>query len=138
VDGISYELPTHPETVKRKTEFKRELDGYEKVMALGKSIFLFTDRLVGNGQWWDEQRRKVAATTMLVVPKHQPYWGGIYVCPPRYEVWPVGGWPMWPEQLGKPLGPGRWEGNTATRRFEHGSVSVTVGKDPKLNINFVY
>ncbi len=138
VDGISYELPAHPEIVKRKSGLKRELDSYERVMALGKSIFLITDRLVDKGQRWDEDGRKVAATAMLVVPEDQPYWGGIYVCPPRYEVWPVGGWPMWPEQLGKPLGPRQWNGNTVTRKFERGSISITASMNPEFKVSFEY
>lgn len=138
LDGISYELPAHPARVIRKDYYELELSNYEKVMQMGKSIFLYTDKLTKDGKRWDEDGRKVAATAMLVMPKNQPYWGGIYVCPPRYEVWPVGGWPMWPKQLGAPLGDRKWEGDTITRKFEYGSISVTVGENPKFNVSFEY
>ena len=138
LDGIAYEMPAHPYRLKMQESHELELRNYEKVMGMGKTIFLYTDILTDNGKRWDEDGRKVAATAMLVVPEAQPYWGGIYVCPPRYEVWPVGGWPIWPEQLGKPLEPRKWDGNTVTRKFAHGTISVTVGQNPKFNISFEY
>jgi len=139
LDGIAYEMGANPNRLKTKRLYEEELSSYEKVLAGGKSVFLYANRLTHpNGGRWDEDGRKVAATAMLVVPEDQPYWGGIYVCPPRYEVWPVGGWPMWPEQLGRPLGPRQWNGDTVTRKFDRGSISVTAQKEPKFNINFEY
>jgi hypothetical protein len=138
LDGISYEMGAHPYRLRTRDRYEEELQSYDKVMAMGKSIFLWTDRLKDNGERWDEDGRKVAATAMLVMPKDQPYWGGIYVANPRYEAWPVGGWAMWPEQLGKPLGPREWEGNTVTRKFERGLISVTVGEKPKFSIGIEF
>lgn len=138
LDGIAYEMGAHPNRLKQQNLYEEELSSYEKVMAMGKSIFLYTDILTNNGQRWDEDGRKVAATVMLVIQKDQPYWGGIYICPPRYEIWPVGGWPMWPEQLGKPLEQRKWNGNNVTRKFENGTVSVTVGQNPKFSVSFEY
>jgi hypothetical protein len=138
LDGISYEMGAHPYRLKTKSRYEKELNSYEKVMAMGKSIFLYPGNLKDNGGQWDEDGRKAAATAMLVMPKDQPYWGGIYVANPRYEAWPVGGWLMWPKQLGKPLGPRQWNGNTVIRKFEHGSIGVTAGQNPKFNINFEY
>jgi hypothetical protein len=138
LDGISYEMGAHPYRLKTKGRYEEELKSYDKVMAMGKSIFLWTDMLKDNGERWDEDGRKVAATAMLVMPKDQPYWGGIYVANPRYEPWPVGGWAMWSEQLGKPLGPREWNGNTVVRKFERGSISVTVGQSPKFTVSLEY
>ena len=138
VDGIAYELGAHPVRVERRDLYEQELSSYEKAMKQGKSVFLYTDRLTHNGKRWDEDGRKVAATAILVMPEEQRHWGGIYVHPPRYEIWPVGGWPMWPEQLGDPLGPRQWDVNTVTRKFERGSISVTVGKYPTFNIHMEY
>jgi len=138
LDGISYELPAHPSRLVSRGRYELELSGYEKVIAMGKSIFLYTDRLTHNGERWDKDGRKVAATAMLVISQNQPYWGGIYIANPRYEVFPVGGWALWPEQLGKPLGPRQWNGNTITRNFERGSISVTVGEVPKFNVSLRY
>lgn len=139
LDGIAYEIAVHPNRLKMQSLYEIELSSYEKVLAMNKSIFIYTYTHPGSTKKeWDPDGRKAATTAMLVMPKSQSYWGGIYVCPPRYEVWPVGGWMMWPEQLGKPLGPRKWNGNTVTRKFEHGSISVTVGKDPKFNISFEY
>jgi len=131
-------MAAHPNRLKSKVLYELELSSYEKVLAMGRSIFLYTDMLTHNGGRWDKDGRKVAATAMLVMPADQPYWGGIYVSNPRYEIWPVGGWAMWSEQLGKPLGPRKWNGDTVTRRFEHGSISVTVGQNSKFNISFEY
>lgn len=138
LDGIAYEMAAHPNRLKTRNAYEQELNGYEKVMKMGKSVFLYTDTLSHNDKRWDKDGRKVAATAMLVMPKDQPYWGGIYVCPPRFEVWPVGGWPMWPKQLGKPLSPRQWNGNTVTRKFEHSSITVTVGQNPKFSITLEY
>jgi len=138
LDGIAYEMAAHPNRLKTRDLYELELSSYEKVLAMGKSIFLYTDTLTHNGRRWDEDGRKVAATAMLVMPEVQPYWGGIYVANPRYEVWPVGGWALWPEQLGKPSGPRKWEGNTVTRNFEHGSIAVTAGDQPKFSVTINY
>jgi hypothetical protein len=138
LDGIAYEMGAHPYRFRKQERYEEELSSYEKVMATGKSVFLYTDRLKDNGGRWDVDGRKGAATAMLVMPAGQPHWGGIYLCPPRYEVWPVGGWPMWPAQLGKPLGPRQWEQNTVTRKFERGSISVTVGENPVFKVSFEY
>ncbi|MHC4635967.1 MAG: putative glycoside hydrolase [Planctomycetota bacterium] len=138
LDGISYEMGAHPYRLKTRDRYEEELQSYDKVMAMGKSIFLWTDTLKDKGKRWDEDGRKVAITAMLVMPKEQPYWGGIYVANPRYEAWPVGGWAMWPEQLGNPLSPRKWDGNTVTRKFERGLISVTVGEKPKFSITTVY
>jgi hypothetical protein len=138
LDGIAYEMGAHPNRLANKELYESELHNYEKIMEMGKSIFLYTDILTYKGERWDEDGRKVAITAMLVKPKDQPYWGGIYVSPPRYEVWPVGGWPMWPEQLGKPLGMRKWEGNTVTRQFEKGFVSVMVGEKPEFIVQIRY
>jgi hypothetical protein len=137
LDGIAYEMPAHPDQLKTRDLYELELSSYEKVLAMGKSIFLYTYISSRNKQW-DEDGRKVAATAMLVMPEVQPYWGGIYVDLSTYEVWPVGGWAMWPEQLGKPLGPRKWDGNTVTRNFEHGSIAVTPGDPPKFNVTMNY
>jgi len=138
LDGIAYEMAAHPNRLKTRNAYEQELNGYEKVMKMGKTVFLYTDTLSHKGERWDEEGRKVAATAMLVMPKDQPYWGGIYVCPPRFEVWPVGGWPMWPKQLGKPLAPRQWNGNSVMRKFERGSISVIVGEHPKFRITLEY
>jgi len=138
LDGVAYEMGAHPYRLRKQDRYEEELSSYEKVMAMGKSIFLYTDILKDKGGRWDLDGRKVAATAMLVMPKSQPDWGGIYVSPPRYEVWPVGGWPMWPEQLGKPLGPRQWQHNTVSRKFERGSISVTVGENPVFKVAFEY
>jgi len=138
LDGFGYEMSTHPNYLNQPKLYKLELDTYEQMMAMGKSIFLYTYAKPGHGKRRKRDGRRIATTAMLVMPQNQPYWGGIYVCPPQYEIWPVGGWPMWPEQLGKPLGPRQWTGNTVTRKFERGSISVTVGKEPKFNISFEY
>jgi hypothetical protein len=139
LDGIAYEMGANPNSLQKRDRYEEELSGYEKVLMMGKSIFLYSDRMTDDkGSRWDEDGRKVAATAMLVMPENQPYWGGIYVSQPRYEIWPVGGWPMWPEQLGRPLGPRQWEGDTVIRRFERGSISVTVGKMQKFTVTFEY
>ncbi|MBN1796605.1 MAG: hypothetical protein JW804_08025 [Sedimentisphaerales bacterium] len=138
LDGSSYEMGCHPTRLRSRDLYEQELSSYQEFIAMGKSIFLYTDRAVYKGDRWDKDGRKAAATVMLVMPKEQHYWGGIYVCSPHYEVWPVGGWAMWPEQLGKPLGPREWDGDTVTRKFENGLISVTVGEKPKFNISIEY
>jgi len=138
LDGISYEMAAHPYRLQNKNSYEQELDTYEKMMQMGKTVFLYTDTLTHKGERWDEDGRKVAATAMLVMPKDNPHWGGIYVSPPRYEVWPVGGWPMWPEQLGKPIGPRKWEANKVSRQFERGTITVTIGENPTFEIIFKY
>lgn len=138
VDGIAYELGALLDRLRSRAAYKQELDAYEKVLSTGTSVFLYTDRLTNKGKRWDADGRKVAATAMLVVFEGQLDWGGMYVCPPHFEVWPVGGWPMWPQQLGKPLGPRTWNGDTVGRKFEHGIISVTVGDTPKFSVSFEY
>jgi hypothetical protein len=138
LDGIAYEMGGHPNRLRDKTSYEGELSSYDKVIQMGKTVFLYSDIMTDNGQRWDEDGRKVAATAMLVMPKDQPYWGGISVCPPRYEVWPVGGWPMWPEQIGQPIGSREWRGNTVTRKFQHGSISITTGIESKFSITIEY
>ncbi|MBU1259553.1 MAG: hypothetical protein KJ757_00495 [Planctomycetes bacterium] len=138
LDGICYEMAAHPNRLRTVEGFERELNGYQTVLEKGKSIFLYTDTLTYNKGRWDEDGRKVAATALLVMPPEQPYWGGIYVASPRYEVWPVGGWPMWQRQLGNPREKRKWQGNTVTRDFEKGEVRITVGDEPEFKVVFKY
>lgn len=139
LDGISYEMAAHRNTLKRKDWYKLELDTYAKMMEMGKSIFLYTyARPDSPRKAWDPDGRKVAITAMLVMPANNPHWGGIYISPPTYEVWPTGGWAMWPEQLGKPLGVRKWSDNIVTREFENGLISVTTGAAPEFSIKFNY
>lgn len=138
LDGIAYEMGAHPNRLKDRKSYESELSNYEKVIQMGKAIFLYTDRMTYDNKRWDEDGRKAAATAILVLPEKQQSWRGIYVGNPRFEVWPVGGWMMWPEQLGKPIGSRQWKGHTVTRKFQYGSISVTTGVTPNFSITLNY
>ena len=135
LDGISYEMAAHPNTLSSAARYREELNVYEQLISEGKSIFLITGTYVGKYEAWDPDGRRVAATALMVMPGNQAQWGGIFVSLPSFESWPVGGWAMWPEQLGKPVGLRAWERDTVTRRFERGSISITCGEEPKFTIN---
>jgi len=138
LDGIAYEMAAHPNRLKSPALYENELASYEKVMAMGKTVFLYTGMLTHQGQPWDPDGRKVAATAMLVMPANQPQWGGIYMTNPNYENWPEGGWVFWAKLLGPPLGTRKWESDSVKRNFEHGSITVTTGENPHFNISINY
>ncbi|MEW6664894.1 MAG: hypothetical protein AB1512_06705 [Thermodesulfobacteriota bacterium] len=138
LDGIGYEMGAHPGRLVSRAAYERELSSNEQILKLGKSLFLYTDIIKEGNRRWDEDGRKAAMTALLVVPDDQPRWGGIYVCLPRYEVWPSGGWAMWPEQLGRPLGPRAWHGDGVVRRFERGVIRVTPGASAGFSIETLF
>lgn len=136
VDGISYEMAVHPNRLKNKELYERELASYEDLIKLRKSIFLCTGVLKKNDKPWDEDGRKVAITALMVKGAINPMWGGIFVDLPNYEPWPSGGWLFWSEQLGAPLGGRQWTDNAVERKFENGTIKVTTGENPKFEISF--
>lgn len=139
VDGIAYEMASTPQRLKTRGAYESELATYEGMLIKGKSVFLYT--YIPKDSYraeWDPDGRKIAATALLVMPKNNPHWGGIFVAIPTFEVWPAGGWSMWPRQLGEPLGSREWSGNTVSRNFERGLVRVTVGAEPEFQITFKY
>jgi len=135
LDGIAYEMAAHPNSLRSAASYREELDVYDQLISEGKSIFLITGTYVGKYETWDPDGRKVAATALMVMPVNQSTWGGIFVSLPRFEPWPVGGWAMWPEQLGRPTGTRVWEGETVTRHFERGVIRITCGEEPKFTMS---
>jgi hypothetical protein len=125
-DGLTFEMPVHPNSVKKPAELEAELASYRRVLDRGKFVGLFP--LV-------PPRDGLAAAQKAAYVRHRALLTAAYamlvrnpgdrlaVCP---RQWPPEhlDWFDWPAQLGAPRGAYRREGDQFTRDFEHGTLEV--------------
>lgn len=125
-DGLTFEMPVHPNSVKKPADLEAELAAIRRVLERGKFVGLFPlmpprENLTaaGKAEYAKHRTLLTAAYAMLIRNPGDR----LAVCP---RQWPPEhlDWFDWPAQFGAPRGGYRREGDEFTREFEQITLKV--------------
>jgi hypothetical protein len=120
VDGLTWEMPLHPNTLADARRVEAELRAYRGALDAGKFIGLIP--LVKAAGETERNETMCAAAAMLVREPGEPL-----AVSPRGFVPVKRDWFDWPARLGKPKAAYQRTGEIFRRDFERGTVTLDVG-----------
>ena len=121
VDGLTWEMPLHPNTLADTKRVTAELRAYRRALDAGKFIGLIP--LLGAAGGTERNEHLCAVAAMLVREPGEPL-----AVSPRGSVPAKRDWFDWPARLGKPKAPHQRAGDVLRREFERGTVTLDVGR----------
>jgi hypothetical protein len=119
VDGLTWEMPLHPNTLADTERVRAELRAYRRALDAGKFVGLIP--LTGSAGETERNETLCAAAAMLVREPGEPL-----AVSPRSFVPVKRDWFDWPVRLGKPTTTCQRTGAIFQREFERGTVIMDV------------